>query len=168
MFEIKDPIFYNCCVACGIGSSQNTKEGIKKQIEKHGEFICEGCENRFNTILESDEELYVESMGRSAETLITEDCIYYFEPDRSKVVNPKSSFLGFGGRWFLIFKSYKTELGLKRKIMISNNLWHYCRIPKSFKEKFKKAGKVNSRVVEVSLTELRGFKQLINEAPYID
>lgn len=168
MVKIKEPIFYNCCTACGMGSSQNTKESIKKQIEKHGEFICEGCENRFNTFLESNEELYVESMGRSAETLITEDCIYYFEPDRNKVVNPKSSFLGFGGRWFLIFKSYKTELGLKRKIMISNNLWHHCRIPKPFQEKFKNARKVNSKVVEVSLTELKEFKQLINEISYID
>jgi len=166
--EIKEPIFYNCCVACGVGSGQNTKEGIKKQIEKYGEFICEECEKRFSLILESNEELYVKSMGSSAETLITEDCIYYFEGDRGKIVNPKSSFLGFGGRWFLILKTYKGEFAPIRKIMLSNNLWHYCRIPKPFQEKFKKAGKVNAEVIEVSLTELNEFKKLINKVSYID
>lgn len=166
--EIKEPIFYNCCAACGVGSGQNTKEGIKKQIEKYGEFICETCEQNFNTFLETDEEIRVSSMGGNAETLITEDNIYHFESDRGKVMNPSSSFLGFGGRWFLITKDYKDSLIFKRKIMLSNNLWHFCRIPKSFQGKFKKAEKINATVVEVSLTELKEFKQLINKIPYID
>ena len=168
MIEIKEPIYYNCCVACGVGSGQNTKEGIRKQIEKYGEFICETCEQSFNTFLESEGEVRVSSMGGTAETLITEDNIYHFESDRGKVLNPSSPFLGFGGRWFLIIKDYNDLLIPKRKIMISNNLFHHCRIPKSFQEKFKKAGKVNATVTNVSLAELKEFKKLINEIPYIE
>lgn len=168
MIEIKEPIFYNCCVACGVGSGQNTKEGIKKQIEKYGEFICETCERNFNTFLETEGEVRVSSMGGTAETLITEDNIYHFESDRGKVLNPSSPFLGFAGRWFLIIKDYKDLLIPKRKIMLTNNLFHHCRIPKSFQEKFKKAGKVNATVTNVSLAELKEFKKLINEIPYIE
>lgn len=168
MIEIKEPIYYNCCTACGIGSSKNTRDIIIKQTERFGEFICEECEKRLNMILESDEEFYVESMGELLETLITEDCIYYFESDRDKIADPKSSFLGFAGSWFLIIKTYKEEFATKRKIMLSNNLWHYCTIPKPFQEKFKKAGKINARVIGVTLKELKEFKQLINKVPYID
>ncbi|MCB5367058.1 hypothetical protein LIP24_10475, partial [Collinsella aerofaciens] len=59
MTEIKEPLFYNCCTACGVGSSKNTKEDIIAQVEKYGEFICKHCEESFNEILNSDEDLII-------------------------------------------------------------------------------------------------------------
>jgi len=167
MTKLKEPLFYNCCTACSAGSSKNTKEMILSQIEKYGEFICLGCEQKFNQILSTDCEITVQSMGESAETLITSDTIYYFEGDRGKVLNPSSPFLGFGGRWMLITKNYKQKYSTRKKIMLSNNLFHYCRIPKPFQEKFKEAGKVNSTVIGVELSELEAFKELINGISYI-
>jgi hypothetical protein len=168
MIELKEPLFYNCCVACGVGSSQNTREMILSQIEKYGEFICTNCEEDFNKILESDKELIIETGFGKCETLITQDNIYRFEADRPKVCYLKSSFLGFGGAWVLITKDYKSKHGTKRKIYVSNNLFHVKRIPKPFQQAFKDKGKVNATVTFVNKSELEELRDILNSIPYLE
>jgi len=168
MTQLKEPLFHNACVACGVGSSKNTKEIILAQIEKYGEFICIQCEQDFNKILESDKELVIETGFGKCESLITHDNIYRFESDRPKVCNPKSPFLGFGGSWVLITKDYKTEYGTKRKIFVSNNLFHVKRIPKPFQQAFKDKGKVNATVTFVSKRELEELRDILNGIPYLE
>ncbi|GIN60496.1 hypothetical protein J27TS8_04890 [Robertmurraya siralis] len=159
---------FKCCVACGWGSAEINKNA-DAQIEKFGENICVKCEDSFNSILESEEELRLKTGFGVSETLITKDTIYYFEADRPKVCDPKAPFLGFGGSWFLITKDQKTKYGGSiRKAFVSNNLFHDRSIPKSFRERFLEKGKVNATVVGISKQELISLKDQLNRIPYLN
>lgn len=150
------------CISCGWGSSETEKD-VPEQVEKHGEHICKKCEASFEAILNSEEELKLQTGFGLSETLITQNAIYYFEADRAKIMPPDSPFLGFGGSWFLVIKEY----GSQRKVFATNNLFHNREIPKSYQDKFKSNGKVNAIVVAISKKELTSLKNLLNAIPYL-
>lgn len=157
-----------CCVACGIGSSSVPQSEIEQQTEKHGEYICTGCEAAYEAILNTPkgEEIKLnKGYGSPCETLISADVIYYF--DGPIVADPKRSFLGFGGSWFLIIKDYPQERGINRKVFVTNNLWHSRSIPESYSRKLKAAGKINSTVVPIGRDKLDELRELLNSINYI-
>lgn len=153
-----------CCVACGWGSTQTKKKEIERSVLKYGQFICSKCESDFERILSEDKELKIETPFGTCEALITEDTIYRFEADRPKVIDPKSPFVGFGGAWFLIVKDYHDG---KRKVMVSNNLWHVKTIPSYFRSLFKEKGKINSIVIPVKKGELIELENTLQNIPFL-
>lgn len=162
MIEIKEPIFYNSCVSCGVGRGDNTRELIIRQYEKHGEFICLSCENFFEALIDSEDEL---TCGGS-ETFITPEAIYYKENDRSLICDPKSPFLGFGGAWILISKRYKHEYGTSVEHFVANNLFHDRRIPAAYRQKLIVSGKIDSKVQFTNLKSLKVLRDQLNKLPY--
>lgn len=158
-----------CCVACGLGKSSTPQEEVKQQEKKHGEYICVKCEDVFESILNAPkgEEFTInKGYGSPCEALITDTNIYYF--DGPKVSDPKSSFLGFGGCWLLVTKTYPLEYGEVRKVMVTNNLWHSRRVPASYRERLRQADKIDSTVVGIERSQLVDFKKLLNGIPYLN
>ncbi|PKH09835.1 hypothetical protein [Planomicrobium sp. MB-3u-38] len=163
MIEIKEPLFHNCCVACGVGRGDNTRELIIAQYEKHGEFICEPCENFFETWLRSEEELTYNGL----ETFVTPEAIYHKDHGRPLVCDPKSAFLGFGGAWILISKRYKHKYGTSVKHFVANNLFHDRRIPESYRQKLIHFQKIDSEIQFTNLENLKELRDQLNKLPYL-
>lgn len=156
------------CVACGWGRSFTPQQEIEKQEQKHGEYICVNCEEVFESILNAPkgEKFTInKGYGFPCETLITDTNIYYFEG--SRVADPNSSFLGFGGCWFLVTKTYPIENGEYRQMMVTNNLWHSRRVPVSYRERLRQANKIDSTVVGIERKRLMEFKKSLNDIPYL-
>lgn len=158
-----------CCVACGWGKGSVPEEEIKAQSDKHGEYICKSCEQVFEGILQApkDEKITIDKgYGSPSETVITEDNIYYF--DGSVVADPNRSFIGFGGAWILIVKSYPTKYGAKNKAIVTNNLWHSRRIPPAYQKKMKDSGKVDSHVIWADKRLLAELRDTLSGIRYLD
>lgn len=137
-----------CCVACGIGRGDVPPIDVAHQTAKHGAYICKSCEEVFEAILQTpkDQKITInKGYGSPCETVITEDTIFYF--DGPRVADPNRSFLGFGGAWILVIKSYPTKHGTRQKAIVTNNLWHSRRIPVPYRQRMKDAEKVDSKVV---------------------
>lgn len=156
-----------CCVSCGVGSSVREHE-VPEQVEKFGEYICIPCEKSLNKILQAKDGLQIDKgYGLPREAFITEDDIYY--SDGPRVEDPKSSWLGFGGRWFLVIKKHKTEFdGYRQEIFVTNNLWHNRRIPKGFQSKLKESGVIDSVVINVSKKSIEDLRDVLNNIPYLN
>lgn len=157
------------CVACGWGRSFTPPHEIEQQEKKHGEYICVKCEDVFESILNAPkgEEFTInKGYGSPCEALITDTNIYYF--DGPEVSDPNSSFLGFGGCWFIVTKTYQKEHGALRKVMVTNNLWHSRRVPVSYRDRLEHAGKIDSTVVGIERSQLVDFKKLLNGIPYLN
>lgn len=155
-----------CCVSCGVGSSTREHE-VPAQTKKFGEYICIPCEESLNKILEAKDGLQIDKgYGSPAEGFITEENVYY--SDGSRVKDPKSSWLGFGGSWFLVIKKYKTKLGYRQEMFVTNNLWHNRRIPKGFQSKLKESGAIDSTVIGVNKKSLENLRDTLNNIPYFN
>lgn len=162
--EIKEPLFNNSCKACGVGRGDNTRERIIAQWEKHGEFICEPCENFFEAWLESEDEVTYDGL----ETFVTPEAIYRKDYGRPLICNPKSAFLGFGGAWVLISKRYKHKYGSSVKHFVANNLFHDRRIPAAYSQKLIEAQKIDSKVQFTNLESLRELRDQLNKLTYLE
>lgn len=160
-FKLLEPIFYNSCTCCSTGKGTNTKEMILAQVEKHGEFICLDCETKLEKMLTTKEKILID--GKQA--LITDESVYYFE--RPRIAAPGTSFLGFGGSWWIVrYIDYSKEYN-RYTTEITNNLFHAFRIPKPYQEKFRKANRVDAHVLYIEKRNLHELNEILNTNQYL-
>lgn len=119
------------CSSCCTGSfpSLNCKEELKKlqefeelQRKKYnGIYVCEYCEAKKENFEEYSKHYLLCSKGFVRNGMILEN---------KGIKNPKSSFLGFAGRWYVIIKNDGT-------LFISNNMWDKGSLPFIFEKEWK-------------------------------
>ncbi|MGG1638264.1 hypothetical protein [Paenibacillus sp. NRS-1760] len=153
-----------CCKSCGWGSDSITISEVQQQVEKHGVYVCEKCEAKYEAILNHEGDFRIKNGFGSNEAFITEDSIYYVEADRGRIVDPKAPFLGFGGRWFLIVKRQDGS----NNAFVTNSLFHWVSIPAVFRERFKKSDKVNSTIVGMEKEALANLRDILKNIPHLN
>lgn len=154
-----------CCVSCGVGSSKSEKD-VPPQVEKFNEYICVSCEKQLNAIIETDDQVFInKGYGLPCEALITRDTVYYF--DGPIIADPEKSFLGFGGRWFIVVIKKKMQYGFEQEILVTNNLWHSRSIPNGFQKKLEESNVINADVIPVNKSSIEDLLKRLNETPYL-
>lgn len=154
------------CECCGISRGDISKEEIQEQIKRHGEYICKNCEDRLEGIVEAQktgETIYYETVDGCFELLISDGVTYYLNDYDGIVKNPeRDSFLGFGGRTYIIQIPGDFCKGVEDRVVFTNSLWGAFRIPKSYKGKIKD----NAEVTYIRNNLIKDLKEQLGRYDY--